>query len=69
MVIMKFQTKGMHCPSCEMLVEDDLDEQEGINHTSADHKTGIVEVDFDDQKIDATKIKCIIEQNGFKLIK
>jgi len=63
----KIQTKGMHCPSCEMLVTDELNDQKGVVKSKADHKTGIVEVEFDETKINLNKIKEIIKQEGYNV--
>ena len=57
----------MHCPSCEMLVTGELNDQEGVVKSSADHKTGIVEVEFDDSKISIDKIKAIIKAEGYEI--
>ncbi len=58
--------KGMHCPSCEVLVKDSLEELEGIGRAKADSKSGIVEVDFDESKTSINKIKSIINKEGYK---
>jgi len=58
--------KGMHCPSCEVLVKDSLEELEGVSNTKADSKSGIVEVDFDESKTDINKIKSTIHKEGYK---
>lgn len=58
--------KGMHCPSCEVLVKDSLDELEGIDRVKTNSKSGIVEVDFDESKTDIDKIKSVIIKEGYK---
>ena len=67
MTNIKIKTKGMHCPSCEMLVKDALQELDGIRETKADHKKGIVEVEFDSSRADFELIKHIIEKEGYKV--
>jgi len=61
----KIKTKGMHCPSCEMLVKDSLEDLDGVEKAEADFKSGIVSVDFDDSKIGLDKIKSIIKEEGY----
>ena len=56
----------MHCPSCEVLVKDSLEELEGVSNTKADSKSGIVEVDFDESKTDVNKIKSVVVKGGYK---
>lgn len=63
----KLKTKGMHCPSCEILVKDSLEDLKGVNNAKAEHKSGIVEVDFDESKTDKNKIKSIIEKEGYEV--
>ena len=58
--------KGMHCPSCEMLLTDSLEELEGVSNAKADSKSGIVEVDFDESKTDIDKIKSVIIKEGYE---
>jgi len=62
----KIKTKGMHCQSCEMLVKESIEELEGIKNANADHKSGIIEVDFDDSKVEESAIKAVISKEGYK---
>ena len=57
--------KGMHCKSCEILIQDSLEEL-GVK-SKADHKKGAVEVEFDNNKISQDKIKQAIEKEGYKI--
>ena len=67
MVNIKLKTKGMHCPSCEVLVMDSLEELEGVSNAKADNSSGIVEVDFDESKTNVNKIKSIIKKEGYNI--
>jgi len=67
MVLEEIKTKGMHCPSCEMLVIDALEELNGINEAKASHKTHMVSVEYDKEKINIKKIKDIIRGEGYKV--
>lgn len=47
LVLMKTQQihiKGMHCRSCEMLIEDELKKIPGVKKVSVNHQTGIAKV-------------------------
>ncbi|MEM2138008.1 MAG: heavy-metal-associated domain-containing protein [Candidatus Anstonellaceae archaeon] len=61
-----FSVKGMHCPSCEKLLQMDIGELKGVAKVAANHKTGIVEVDG--TGYDASAVKKAIEQNGYKVL-
>lgn len=66
MAKIEIKTKGMHCPSCETLVVDELQETDGVSKAEADFKTGTVSVEFDESKLDVKKIKLMIEKEGYK---
>lgn len=62
----KLKIKGMHCPSCEMLIKDALEEI-GVKNSKIDSKTGEAEIEFDDKKLTLEKIKKTIEKEGYKI--
>lgn len=64
----KIKTKGMHCKSCEMLIKEALEEQEGINKVEASYKSGIVSVNFDNRKITEKDIIDLIRLEGYETI-
>ena len=66
MTNIKLKTTGMHCPSCEMLVKDSLEELKGVKKAEVSHKSGIVEVDFDEKTKQEEIIK-VIEEEGYKV--
>jgi copper chaperone CopZ len=59
--------KGMHCPSCETLIKDSLEEFDGVKSVSISHKTGKAGVEFDETKIDEAQIRKIIKNEGYKV--
>lgn len=61
-----FFVKGMHCTSCEILLEKNLKEIEGIKNIKVSHKKGIVEIDLLKADQEKNVIK-IIEDGGFKI--
>lgn len=63
---LKLKVSGMHCGSCEMLVKEAL-EDAGVKTAIPSHKNGTVDVVFDENKIKESKIKTIIEQEGYKV--
>lgn len=67
MKTIKIKTRGMHCHSCEMLLKDSLEELEGIEKTEANHKSGIVEVNFDQNKVTEKNILEIIKSEGYEI--
>lgn len=67
MANIKIKTKGMHCSSCEMLVKDALEELDGVSTANADHKSGVISVDFDDNKVNEKDILEIIKLEGYEI--
>ena len=63
MAKMAFKVKGMHCSSCEKLLQMDIGDIEGVKSVKADWKKGTVEVDGD--KIDAGAVKKAITAAGY----
>jgi len=58
--------KGMHCNSCEVLIKEVLTEK-GVTKSDVDSKKGTVTLEFDEKKINLTKIKKIIEAEGYQV--
>ncbi len=65
----KFEVKGMHCKSCEMLVKDSLEEESGVNSADVSYAEGLVNVEFDEAKISEKKIMSIIRNEGYEVQK
>ncbi|MBW3004654.1 cation transporter, partial [Candidatus Woesearchaeota archaeon] len=63
----KIKTKGMHCASCEVLLKSVLEELEGVNDAKASCKTGIISVDFDEDKVNEKEIIELIKLEGYKI--
>lgn len=60
-----FKVSGMHCPSCEKLLQMDIGDIKGVKGVKADHKTGMVEVEG--EGVDAGAVKKAIVQDGYKV--
>ncbi len=61
----RFKVNGMHCPSCEKVLQMDIGEIAGVKSVKANHKTGILEVDG--EGFDANAVKKAITQNGYNV--
>jgi len=60
------EIEGMHCRSCEMIVQDELGDI-GVE-SKASHESGEIEVTFDETKNSIDEIKKIIEKEGYKVL-
>ncbi|MDO8537599.1 MAG: heavy-metal-associated domain-containing protein [archaeon] len=60
--------KGMHCNACEMLIDDALQEIQGVSKVKSSLKTNSVEVEFDESKVKISDLKKAIEKEGYKVL-
>jgi Cu+-exporting ATPase len=64
-VTKRFETTGMHCPSCSMLIQMDVSDLPGVIAVQADHRTSVTEVTFDDTAVTAEDIVAVITKAGY----
>ncbi len=60
-----FKIDGMHCTSCALLIESDL-EDAGVR-ARCNYAKEVLDVEFDESKIDEEKIKKIIASSGYSV--
>jgi sulfite exporter TauE/SafE/copper chaperone CopZ len=65
MTNIKIKTKGMHCQSCEDLIERAVSKINGIEGIKADYETETVEVSFDQDQTNMEEIFKAIEEKGY----
>jgi Cu+-exporting ATPase len=59
---------GMHCTSCAMNIDGELEDTEGIKQSNTNYAKQQTEVEFDEKKIDEKKILKIISSVGYTAI-
>ena len=57
---------GMHCTSCSMLIDGDLEDTKGVIKASTNYAKQICEVEFDERVIQVQEILKTIEKSGYK---
>ncbi|MCA9486158.1 heavy-metal-associated domain-containing protein [Candidatus Woesearchaeota archaeon] len=67
MIKKNITVKGMHCPSCETLLTDILEEEE-VEVLSISHKTGALEISYDEKTINFEKIKKKLAEEGHEVL-
>ncbi len=65
--IMTINVKGMMCAHCEGRVNKAVGAIDGVYFVNADKDRGVVEVDFDDKKVDVEQIKDAITKQGYEV--
>lgn len=63
----KFKIVGMHCTSCAMNIDGELEDTEGVIEASTNYAKAHTEVKFDNEKISSEKLALIIEKVGYKV--
>ncbi len=62
----KLKISGMHCSSCAMSIDMDLEELEGISESRTSYAKQETEVEFDQDILDIQKVIAAIEKTGYK---
>lgn len=58
---------GMHCSSCEMLIEKELKKIKGVQNINVSHKKSIAEIEFNNEKPSFEEIENAIKMAGYKI--
>jgi copper chaperone len=59
------QVQRMTCGHCKMAVTNALQEIDGVRNVEVHLQEGTVEVDYDETKVSADKLKVAIEEQGY----
>jgi copper chaperone CopZ len=62
----KLKIDGMHCSSCAMNIDFDLEDLEGVKEAKTNYAKQESEVEFDEGKVSIEKIINQIEKTGYK---
>jgi copper chaperone CopZ len=65
MIKLKLKIEGMHCTSCAMNIDGELEDTEGVKESNTNYAKQQTEVEFDDTKINLQKIIDIIKTVGY----
>ena len=62
-----FKIGGMHCSSCAMAIDGELEDMEGIKESNTNFAKGTTEVKYDDAKTSEKEIAELIKKIGYKI--
>lgn len=65
MTKMKFKISGMHCTSCAMNIDGELEDTQGVKSSNTNYAKSQTEVEFDEDKISDKQIIGIIQKTGY----
>ncbi|MBS1211985.1 MAG: heavy metal transport/detoxification protein [Proteobacteria bacterium] len=58
--------KGMHCPNCEVVIEQAVRRLPGMRHAKADYGAETLDVTYDEQKLGLFRILSAVELAGYE---
>lgn len=58
---------GMHCNSCSMNIDGDLEDLDGVISATTSYKTQESKIEYDSTKVNVVQIKKVIENLGYKV--
>lgn len=64
----KFKISGMHCSSCAMTIDMDLEEVEGVQSVKTSYAKQETEVEFDPEAVTEDLIIETIKKTGYSAI-
>ena len=64
----KLEIKNMHCASCALSIDFDLEDLPGVKSVSTKYAKGECEVEFDEDEVTLEKILNQVELTGYSAI-
>ncbi len=62
----KLKISGMHCTSCAMNIDFDLEDLDGVSSAKTNYAREETEVEFDPEKLQLEEILKQIQKTGYK---
>jgi Cu+-exporting ATPase len=63
---LKLKIDGMHCTSCAMNIDGELEDTDDVRSSSTNYAKGEAEVEYDEEKVKPEDIIKTIEKTGYK---
>ena len=64
---LKFKINGMHCSSCAMSIDFDLEDLDGVKSAKTSYAKQETEVEFEEEKISEEDVEKQINKTGYKI--
>ncbi len=62
----RLKIEGMHCSSCAMNIDFDLEDSEGIKKARTSYAAQVCEVEFDEGVISVERVVNVIQKTGYQ---
>ncbi len=66
MIKKKFKIIGMHCTSCAMSIDGDLEDTKGVMSAKTSYASQVCEVEFEEEVVKIEQIVKTIKNTGYK---
>lgn len=60
-----FNLEGLDCGSCCMMIDDCLEEMEGVRSSNTNYAKQVCEVEFDESKLSEEDLISAVENSGY----
>lgn len=61
----KLNIEGMHCTSCSMNIDFDLEDINGVITAKTSYASQVCEIEFDEEKLSLSQIIEVIKETGY----
>ncbi|QQG43571.1 MAG: heavy-metal-associated domain-containing protein [Candidatus Daviesbacteria bacterium] len=68
MIKKKFKITDMHCSSCALTIDMNLEDLEGVKAAKTSYAKGETEIEFDPNKLDEQQILATIKKSGYSAV-
>lgn len=65
--VITFKIDGMHCTSCGMSIDGELEDTPGVLSASTKYASGETTIEYDEKKVSLDSLKTVITQLGYKV--
>ena len=62
----KIKVTGMHCASCALSIDDELEAIEGVKKASTSFPRGRTKLEYDEAKVDMETLRAAIDGLGYQ---
>ncbi|EKD85169.1 MAG: hypothetical protein ACD_38C00074G0012 [uncultured bacterium] len=66
MIKKKFKITGMHCSSCAITIDMDLEDLDGVKMSKTSYAKAETEIEFDPEKVTDSKVLETIKKSGYE---
>lgn len=66
MIKKKFKIEGMHCGSCAMSIDFDLEDLEGVKSAKTSYAREELEVEYDEDRLSVSQITETVKKTGYR---